>query len=126
MKKTLITSAHALVGWALCGAVIAVGRNLMPMGTVLIIHAVAAPVFFALISILFHRKFAYLSPIGAAAVFTGIVILIDAGLVAPVFEKNWDMFRSVLGTWIPFVLIFASSWASGKAVRRRNGVEPVN
>ncbi len=37
----------------------------------------------------------------------------DAGLVAPVFEKSYDMFRSLIGTWIPFILIFISTYLTG-------------
>jgi hypothetical protein len=34
----------ALLGWGLCGATIGVARQLMPMETALVVHAVAAPI----------------------------------------------------------------------------------
>ena len=49
---------------------------------------------------------------------TGLVILLDAVVVAPIFERSYDMFRSAIGTWIPFVLIFIASLAAGIALPR--------
>jgi len=48
-----------------------------------------------------------------ALVITAIIIVLDAALVAPVFQKSYDMFRAPLGTWIPSVLIFLASWGAG-------------
>ena len=44
--------------------------------------------------------------------FLGVVVVMDAGLVAPFVERSWDMFRSPIGTWIPFTLIFLASWGA--------------
>jgi hypothetical protein len=41
-------------------------------------------------------------------------MVMDAGIVAPVFEKSYVMFKSVLGTWIPFILIFLATYITGK------------
>ena len=43
----------------------------------------------------------------------------DALVVAPIFEGSYAMFASPLGTWIPFVLIFGATWATGVLVDRR-------
>jgi len=43
----------------------------------------------------------------------GSVVVMDAGLVAPVFEKSYQVFMSALGTWIPFALIFVSTYITG-------------
>jgi hypothetical protein len=51
-------------------------------------------------------------PLRAAAI-TIIVMLLDALVVAPFFERSYGMFRSVIGTWLPFVAIFAAAWAAG-------------
>ena len=40
-------------------------------------------------------------------------MLLDALVVAPFFEKSCAMFASVIGTWLPFVAIFAACWAAG-------------
>ena len=43
---------------------------------------------------------------------TGIVLALDAIVVAPLFERSFAMFRSVIGTWLPFAAIFFASWAA--------------
>ena len=93
------------------------------MHATLVLHAVGAPVGFALISLLYHRKFAFTSPLQTALAFLGIVVALDLFLVAPVFEKNYAMFASALGTWIPFALIFAATYFTGRwsVVSPKNG-----
>jgi hypothetical protein len=49
-----------------------------------------------------------------AAAFLGVVVFLDLFLAAPVFEKNYAMFSSVLGTWIPFALIFGATYLAGQ------------
>jgi len=57
------------------------------------------------------RWFDSISPIGTAATFVAIVIFLDVFVIALLIERSFDMFRSVLGTWLPFVLIFIAIWA---------------
>jgi multisubunit Na+/H+ antiporter MnhC subunit len=120
MKKALVILIHALVGWGLCGAVIGVGRTWWSMETTLIVHVVVAPLIFAVLSGLYFTKFRYTKPLPTAVIFTAIVMAMDAGLVAPVFEKSYDMFSSILGTWLPFALIFTSTWITGKGITKSN------
>ena len=108
-----IIVAHAIVGWGFCGSIIGIGRQLVSMQTTLVIHAIGAPVGFAVISLFYFRKFGFTSPMRTAALFLSIVITLDLLLVAPVFEKSFAMFASVLGTWIPFALIFAATYVTG-------------
>jgi len=118
-KKIIIVIIHAFVVWALCGATIAVGRSITTMGTTLIIHAVLAPIFAFVTSLVYYKKFNYTSPILTAFIFLLFVFALDAGLVAPVFEKSFKMFKSVLGTWIPFSLIFLSTYITGVIIKRK-------
>jgi len=39
----------------------------------------------------------------------GYVVVTDGLVVAPMLERSYDMFRSLIGTWIPFALIFIAS-----------------
>ena len=48
----------------------------------------------------------------------GIVVGLDALLVAPMFERSYAMFKSLLGTWIPFMLIFVSVYLMGRHMRK--------
>jgi uncharacterized integral membrane protein len=43
----------------------------------------------------------------------------DFFLVALIINRSFDMFRSLLGTWIPFGLIFLSSYLTGLVVVAR-------
>ncbi len=116
--KTAIILAHAIVGWGYCGGLIAVGRQYLSIDTTLIVHAVGAPVGFTLLSWLYHRKFGFTSPLNTAWIFLGVVIALDVFLVALVFEKSFAMFTSLMGTWIPFVLIFGATYITGVSVSK--------
>lgn len=41
------------------------------------------------------------------------MILVDFFLVALIINRSLEMFTSPLGTWIPFALIFISSYLTG-------------
>ena len=85
------------------------------------IHAIAAPVFAALASFLYFTRFRRVTPLAAAAFFTAFIIILDAALVAPVFEKSYAMFGSILGTWLPFLSIFAATYLTGTWIVGRSG-----
>ena len=118
-KKIIIVLSHAFIVWALCGATIAIGRSFMSVELTLIIHAIAAPIFAALVSLDYYKKFHYTTPLQTAFIFLLFVIAMDAGLVAPFFEKSYEMFRSILGTWVHFVLIFLSTFITGLTVKKK-------
>jgi hypothetical protein len=118
-KKIIIVLIHAFIVWALCGATIGIGRSVMSMELTLIIHAIGAPIFATLVSLVYYKKFNYTNPLQTALIFTLFIVVVDAGLVAPVFEKSYDMFKSVLGTWIPFSLIFLSTFITGLMINRK-------
>jgi hypothetical protein len=103
----------ALVLWGACGGVIAIGRRLWSQDTTLRVHLVAAPILAFLVAAA-HRQLApTFAPLLRAAAITAIVMLLDAVVVAPLFERSYVMFRSVIGTWLPFAAIFAAAWAAG-------------
>jgi hypothetical protein len=112
-KKTLIFLVHAFIGWALCGATMKVGLAMTSVDNALIIHAVAAPIIFFVISLFYYQKFNYTTPILTAIGFTGFTIAMDFFVVAPIFEQSYEMFYSLLGTWIPFLLMFVSTYLTG-------------
>jgi hypothetical protein len=43
----------------------------------------------------------------------------DFFVVATLILRSFEMFTSLLGTWIPFTLIFTSTWLTGIFVRER-------
>jgi len=127
MRKMAVIVAHALVGWALCAATIGISFQLVSPLTALIIHATAAPVIFALLSWNYFRRFRYTSPLATAGLFLGIVILMDFFVAALAIQRSLVMFSSLLGTWVPFALIFLVTFASGKlseVVDRKRQIAP--
>jgi hypothetical protein len=115
-KQILIILALGLLGWALCGAIMFAGMSLMSLEKTLIVHAIGAPVIFSLITLLYVKKFHFTTPLQTAAIFLLIVVFMDFFLVAPVINKSMEMFQSLLGTWIPFGLIFLSTYLTGLLV----------
>ena len=119
MRKLAITIAHGLVGWALCGASMGIAMAATTLSRALVIHAVAAPVIFAVVSLVHFKVLPHESPLKTAFVFTAVVIMMDVFVVALMIERSFQMFASPLGTWIPFALIFLSSWRTGLLVAPR-------
>lgn len=120
IKKSGIILAHAFVGWALCFATIGIGMAVTTVNNALIIHALGAPIFFSVISFFYFRKFGYTRPIPTALIFITFVIGMDFFLVGLVILRSLAMFSSLLGTWIPFALIFLSTALTGLLVRPGN------
>ena len=119
IKKVAIVLAHAFVGWALCGATMGIGMATMSIENALIVHAIGVPLFFAGVSLVYFSKFNYTTPLLTATIFVGFVILVDFFLVALLINGSLEMFTSLLGTWIPFTLIFASTYLTGLFVTKR-------
>lgn len=119
VKKTAIVLAHAFAGWLLCAATMGIGMAITSMENTLIIHAIGAPIYFFLVSLVYFRKFNFTSPLQTAAIFIAFVIGMDFFVVAMLILRSFEMFTSLLGTWIPFTLIFTSTWLTGIFVRER-------
>jgi len=118
-KGIAVVVAHGLVGWVWCGATMSVGMKVTTLEAALILHAVAAPIIFTTLSLVYFRRLGPWSPLRTAATFLGVVVVMDVFVVALLIERSFDMFESILGTWLPFLLIFISTWWTGLAVSRR-------
>ena len=117
--KSIIIIVHAFVGWGLCGAIVGIGRNVTSMKITLILHAIGAPVIFAILSVIYFKWFHYTTAFQTASIFVLFVIFMDVFVVALLIEKSFAMFSSILGTWIPFVLIFSATLITGLALTSR-------
>lgn len=124
--QALIILGHAAVPWALCGAVIGIGKSVTSEENTLLVHLVAVPVFFSLASLSYFSRFRYTSPLTTATTFLAFAILMDALVVAPLVEHSYKMFSSVLGVWIPFALIFASTFITGSVLRGGRALSPTD
>jgi hypothetical protein len=122
--KGAIIIGHAVVGWAYCAALIGVGTQFMSMDDTLIMHAIGAPVGFALVALCYFKRFAFTSPLQTAGLFLGAVITLDVVVVALLIARSFAMFESIVGTWLPLALIFGATYATGLFVTRGKNLHP--
>lgn len=113
LKRWPILFLHAFVGWLLCAVTMMLAQSATSLENALVVHAVAAPLIFGAVSALYFRHFAWSSPLPTAAVFVGVVTALDVLVVGVLIQKSLAMFTSVIGTWIPFALIFLATFAVG-------------
>lgn len=118
-KKMLTLLIHAFIGWALCAATMGIGMAVTTLETTLIIHAIGAPIYFAAVSSVYFIRFRYTRPLPTALIFVGFVMVVDFFVVALLINKSLAMFASLLGTWIPFALIFLSTLVTGSLLSRK-------
>ena len=118
MKPTGVLLAHAAVGWALCAATMGIGMAVSSLHTALIVHAVAAPLFFVAVTYVYSTRFRYTTALQTAVAFVGFVVAMDFVVVALVINRTLQMFSSVVGTWLPFGLIFTATYLTGLAVTK--------
>jgi hypothetical protein len=121
-RQVVAVLSLALLGWALCGAIMFVGMEVTSLQTTLIVHAIGAPVIFSVISWFHFTRLNYTSPLRTAAIFTLTVMFMDFFLVALVINRSLEMFQCLLCTWIPFALIFLSTYLTEMAVEARSKV----
>jgi hypothetical protein len=119
LRKTAIVLSYAFVVWALCGALMGIGLALTTEGVALILHAVGAPLLAVVVSFVYFRRHGYTSPLQTALAFFLFALLMDAALVAPVFEKSYEMFSSFLGVWLPLTLVFMVTYLTGVVSQAR-------
>ena len=119
-KKLFIIVNHAFIGWVMCAAIMGIGMQIFSMKTTLIIHAIGGPVGFLILSLIYFKNFNYTSPLQTATIFIGFIIFMDFFLIALLIEKSFAMFKSPLGTWIPFALIFLVTFITGLIVTKQD------
>lgn len=117
-KRIAIILAHAFAGWALCFATIGIGMAVTSLEIALIAHAIAAPIIFSVISWFYFSRFNYTKPLATAFIFVTFIMAMDFVVVALMINRSLEMFTSLLGTWIPFALIFVSTYLTGLIVNR--------
>ena len=118
-KIALVLLVHAFVIWFGCGLTVAVGRGVLGLDTTLWLHAIIAPTLAVFVSLVYFNRFHASPPLVVATFFVSFIIIMDATVVALVFEKSYAMFGSILGTWLPFLLIFVATYLTGILVRER-------
>ena len=125
-KKIVIILAHAFTGWAFCTAAMVIPMILISVESALVIHAISAPIIYTTISLIYFNKFNYTRPLQTALIFVSFVIIVDFFVVALLVNRSLEMFASPLGTWIPFALIFISTYVTGVLTVRSSKQETVS
>jgi len=72
-----------------------------------------------MVSSAYFKRFHFTKSLPTAVIFTGFVIVVDFFVVALLINKSLAMFASLLGTWIPFALIFVSTYGTGLYAGKR-------
>jgi len=124
-KPNFTIFIHAFIGWALCTASMVIGMATTTIENALIIHAIGAPIIFTGVSLSYFRKYNYVSPLKTGLIFVGFVIFMDFFLVSMIVMRSFEMFASLSGTWIPFALIFTSTFVTGSLINRNSTYKPV-
>lgn len=104
---------HGVAGWILCAATMGALLHLVSFTVALVLHAIAAPLFFAALAWNYFRARGARDPLPTAIAWTAVVMLLDLVILAVGLERSFAMFRSIAGTWLPLSLIFGVTWAIG-------------
>jgi hypothetical protein len=105
---------YAVLGWTLCAATMGFLLAITTAGAATWIHAFAAPLIFAVIAGRYFRLRGARDPLPTAWAFVSTVALLDLAIVAGVIQHSFAMFGSIVGSWLPFLLIFLVTWAVGE------------
>jgi hypothetical protein len=119
VRKATVVLAFAFVGWALCGAIMGIGQVVTSIENTLIAHAIGAPIIFAGLTIVYMKRYAFTTPLQTAIIFLGFVVFMDVFVVALLVIRSFEMFASLIGTWIPFALIFVSTYLTARYLEGR-------
>jgi menaquinone-dependent protoporphyrinogen oxidase len=106
--------SHAALGWVLCATLMGVVLHVMPVGAALAVHALLAPLFFVAIAIHYFRARGARDPLPTALTFVGVVVVLDLVVVAGTVQHSLAMFASFVGLWLPLVLTFLATLATGE------------
>ena len=96
-KKIVVILLHAFAGWALCAATMGIGMAATSLQTALIVHAIAAPIYFGVVSYIYFSRFGYTRPLPTAVIFVAFVMIVDFLVVALLINKSLSMFGSLWG-----------------------------
>jgi len=111
-RKLFTIFAHAFVGWALYKGTMIIGSTISIFSTP-IFHAIGAPILFAVVSMIYFKKFNYTSPLLTAVFFAGLVMVVDFFVMALSNYKILGVYASMSETWFRFALIFIATYLTG-------------
>ncbi len=116
MRPFLILVLTAIAAWAACALTMAIADSLVSTESALVIHALFTLVWFALAAGWYRRRHAWPGPKAIALTNLATVVVLDVVVVAGLVLNSFEMFDSVMGTWLPFALVLVGSWAAARVV----------
>jgi menaquinone-dependent protoporphyrinogen oxidase len=111
--------AHALLGWLSSAVTMVALLRVARPSVALAFHAALAPIIFTAVAAHYFRPRGAHEPLPTAAAFAAVVAILDAAVVAGLVTRSFSMFASFVASWLPFLLIFAATWAIGFALSTR-------
>ncbi len=115
MRPAVLLVLTATAAWTACALTMAASTTLVSTDSALVIHALFTLVWFALAAGLYRRGHRWPGPNAIALTNLATVVVLDVA-VAGLVHRSLEMFDSVMGTWLPYALVFAGSWAAARAV----------
>jgi menaquinone-dependent protoporphyrinogen oxidase len=116
--------AHGFVGWALAAGLLAILLRFVSPAVSVAVHDVAAPVIFTLVSLHYFRARGAREPLFTAASFTVFAALFDVLLAGGASMRGLSTLASLTGTWLPLLLVFLATWATGSLVAMIPAAKP--
>ena len=124
IKKIIIILAFAFVGWVLSAGSIGIGMATTSFENTLIIGIILCPIFFLIVSLVYFKKFHFTTPLQTALIFFAFVVIADFFVAGLLINKSLEMFTNLLETWIPYILIFISTYLTGLFTVRSSNPKP--
>jgi menaquinone-dependent protoporphyrinogen oxidase len=105
--------AYGAVAWALCAGTLAALLATTSASVALVLHAMAAPLWFGALARRYQRADGARPPLTTALAWAAILAMLDAFLVASGPPSRFVMLGSFAGFWLPLLLAFLAAWAVG-------------
>jgi hypothetical protein len=97
---------HGVIGWASCTVTMTGLLHVSSPTIAMVAYALLAPAIFAAIARHYFAAPGAREPFATALAFAGIVVLLDLSVVAGLLHNGLAMFASLIGFWLPLLLIF--------------------
>lgn len=106
-------AAYGAVGWALLAATRTALFTATSAGLALWLHALAAPLWFALLARRYQRADGARPPLVMALSWTALAAALDALVVAGAAEPGLALLGGLTGFWLPLALALLAAWVTG-------------
>lgn len=104
---------YGAYGWAVSALTLGILLPLTRPSFAIAVHLIVAPLVFALLARRYQSADGARAPLATAVIWTAMVGVLDAALVAAVVRPSIALLGSVAAYWLPLVLVFVASWAIG-------------